>query len=86
MRGLFLFRSHALRDFPLQATVDRALFFQFKALAQAHGVSVNRALERGETGVTVESLVAILAPLEVSLGEFFRPFGGIVRLRTPRRR
>ena len=43
-------------------------------------------LERGESGVTVEALAAILAALGVSLGEFFRPFRQVVRPRTPRRR
>ncbi len=43
-------------------------------------------LERGESGVTVEALAAILAALGVSLGEFFKPFAKVVRPRTPRRR
>ncbi len=43
-------------------------------------------LERGESGVTVEALAAILAALGVSLGEFFEPFAKVVRPRTPRRR
>ncbi len=43
-------------------------------------------LERGESGVTVEALAAILAALGVSLREFFRPFKDVVRPRTPRRR
>ena len=38
-----------------------------------HRTYVGR-LERGESGVTVEALAAILAPLGVSLSEFFRPF------------
>ena len=45
-----------------------------------------RRLERGESGVTVEALAAILAALGVSLGEFFKPFREVVRPRTPRRR
>ena len=43
-------------------------------------------LERGESGVTVEALATILAPLGVSLREFFQPFQGTPRPRTPRRR
>ncbi len=43
-------------------------------------------LERGESGVTVEALAAILAALGVSLGEFFSSFTKVVRPRTPRRR
>ena len=34
----------------------------------------------------LESLAAILAPLGVSLGEFFKPFEDVVRPRRPRRR
>ncbi len=41
-------------------------------------------LERGESGVTVEALAAILAALGVSLREFFKPFREVVRPRTPR--
>ena len=44
----------------------------------AHKAGVHRTyvgrLERGESGVTVEALAAILAALGVSLGDFFRPF------------
>jgi transcriptional regulator with XRE-family HTH domain len=41
-------------------------------------------LERGESGVTVDSLAAILAALDVSLNAFFKPFKEVVRPRTPR--
>ena len=58
--------------------------------ALAHKAGVHRTyigrLERGESGVTVEALAAILAALDVSLREFFRPFKDVVRPRTPRRR
>ncbi len=50
-----------------------------------HRTYVGR-LERGESGVTVEALAAILAALGVSLREFFKPFTKVVRPRTPRRR
>lgn len=53
--------------------------------ARVHRTYVGR-LERGESGVTVEALAAILAALDVSLREFFRPFKNVVRPRTPRRR
>lgn len=59
-----------------------------EALAEKAGVHrtyVGR-LERGETGVTVEALAAILAPMSVTLGEFFAPFEVVVRLRSPRQR
>jgi transcriptional regulator with XRE-family HTH domain len=56
----------------------------------AHLVGVDRTyigrLERGKTGVTVESLATILAVADISLAEFFRPFAQPIRLRTPRRR
>ena len=58
--------------------------------ALAHKAGVHRTyigrLERGESGVTVEALAAILAGMDVSLRDFFRPFGQAVRPRTPRRR
>ncbi len=47
-----------------------------------HRTYVGR-LERGESGVTVDSLAAILVALGVSLGEFFSPFTKVVRPRTP---
>jgi transcriptional regulator with XRE-family HTH domain len=53
--------------------------------AGVHRTYVGR-LERGESGVTIEALAAILAPLGVSLREFFLPFQSAVRPRTPRRR
>jgi len=56
----------------------------------AHLVGVDRTyigrLERGKTGVTVESLATILAVIDVSLAEFFRPFTRPIRVRTPRKR
>jgi transcriptional regulator with XRE-family HTH domain len=56
----------------------------------AHSSGIHRTaigrLERGESGVTIEVLAAILAPLGVSLGDFFQPFAAVVRSRTPRRR
>ena len=52
--------------------------------SKVHRTYVGR-LERGESGVTVEALAAILAALGVNL-EFFRPFKEVVRPRTPRRR
>ena len=58
--------------------------------ALAHKAKVHRTyigrLERGESGVTVEALTAILAALGVSLAEFFEPFKKIQHLKTPRRR
>ena len=54
-------------------------------LARVHRTYVGR-LERGESGVTVETLAAILAPLDIGLGEFFEPFADVLKLRTPRRR
>ena len=56
----------------------------------AHSAGIHRTaigrLERGESGVTIEVLAAILAPLEVSLSDFFQPFASVMRPRTPRRR
>ena len=55
------------------------------AMSGVHRTYVGR-LERGESGVTVEALAAILAALDVSLHEFFKPFMEVVTPRTPRRR
>ncbi len=56
----------------------------------AHKAGVHRTyigrLERGESGVTMEALAAILAALGVSLQQFFKPFKEVVKPRTPRRR
>jgi len=54
-------------------------------LAGVHRTYIGR-LERGESGVTVDTLVTVLAALSVSLAEFFRPFSEPKASRTPRRR
>ena len=54
-------------------------------LAGVHRTYVGR-LERGESGVTVDMLSAILAAMSISLADFFRPFSMPHRARTPRRR
>ena len=72
-----------LRELRLDAGISSK-----ETLAEMSGVHrtyVGR-LERGESGVTVDSLAAILAALDVSLNEFFKPFEDVVRPRTPRRR
>jgi transcriptional regulator with XRE-family HTH domain len=55
------------------------------SLAGVHRTYVGR-LERGETGVTVDTLAAVLAAMKVSLSEYFRPFNQPVSPPTPRRR
>jgi len=55
-------------------------------LASVHRTYVGR-LERGESGVTVETLAAVLAAMSVSLAEFFRNFTQATRpVRTARQR
>ena len=54
-------------------------------MANLHRTYIGR-LERGETGVTVESLAAILVPLGVTLREFFGGFTEVMRTQAPRRR
>jgi transcriptional regulator with XRE-family HTH domain len=53
--------------------------------AGVHRTYVGR-LERGESGVTVDMLAAILAAIPTSLSAFFQPFTKIRRPRTPRKR
>ena len=72
-----------LRELRLKAGITSQESLAHKA--KVHRTYVGR-LERGETGVTVEALAAILAALGVSLREFFRPFKQVVRPRTPRQR
>lgn len=54
-------------------------------LAGVHRTYVGR-LERGETGVTVDMLVTILAPAGITLAQFFRTFTATFKTRPPRRR
>ena len=54
-------------------------------LASVHRTYIGR-LERGESGVTVDALAAVLAAIDLSLAEFFKPFTEAVSPRTPRRR
>jgi transcriptional regulator with XRE-family HTH domain len=84
----------------LNATIRRAIGARVRELRERAGISSQESLahlagvhrtyigrlERGESGVTVETMAAILAPLGVSLSEFFKPFGETARARTPRRR
>ena len=72
-----------LRELRLKAGISSQEALAAKA--GVHRTYVGR-LERGESGVTLEALAAILAPLGVSLGQFFKPFKEVVRPRTPRRR
>ena len=72
-----------LRELRLKAGITSQESLAHKA--RVHRTYVGR-LERGESGVTVETLAAILAALDISLGQFFRPFREVVRPRTPRRR
>lgn len=82
------------------ATLRRSLGTRLRELRQRAGISSQEALaeragvhrtyvgrlERGESGVTVEALGAILAALGVSLSEFFQPFRQVARLHSPRTR
>ena len=72
-----------IRELRLEAGISSQESLAHKA--GVHRTYVGR-LERGESGVTVETLAAILAALGVSLREFFKPFTKVVRPRTPRRR
>lgn len=56
----------------------------------AHGAGFDPSfvgrVERGTTAVTVNTVEALCAALEVSLAEFFRPLDKAFGLRGPRRR
>lgn len=46
---------------------------------------MGRALGAGESGVTLDALAAVLAPMSITLAEFFRPFTRLYKPpRTPR--
>ena len=84
----------------VRAGLRREIGARLRELRLAAGISSQEALagragvdrtyigrlERGESGVTVESLAAILAAMDLSLGQFFREFARPMRPATPRRR
>ena len=72
-----------LRDLRLKAGITSQEALAHKA--GVHRTYIGR-LERGESGVTVEAVAAILSAMDVSLREFFKPFSDAVRRRTPRGR
>ena len=72
-----------LRDLRLQAGISSQE--SLAEISVVHRTYVDR-LERGESGVTVDSLAALCAAPDVSLNEFFKPFEDVVSPKTPRRR
>lgn len=72
-----------LRDLRLKAGIPSQE--GLAARAGVHRTYVGR-LERGESGVTVETLAAVLAALPASLSEFFQPFSRPMKPRSARRR
>lgn len=75
--------GHRLRELRLRAGVGSQEALGH--LAGVHRTYVGR-LERGESGVTVDSLAALLGAMSIGLGEFFHPFKQPIKPRTPRRR
>ena len=55
------------------------------ALAGVHRTYIGR-LERGESGITVDTLATVLSAMSLTLADFFRPFTGVTRVKTPRQR
>jgi transcriptional regulator with XRE-family HTH domain len=55
------------------------------ALAGVHRTYIGR-LERGGSGVTVDTLATVLSAMSLSLAEFFKPFTDATKLKTPRQR
>ena len=73
-----------IRELRLEAGISSQEVLAHRA--KVHRTYVGR-LERGESGVTVEALTAILAALQVPLSEFFEPFQKVHRPKsTPRRK
>jgi len=54
-------------------------------LAGVHRTYIGR-LERGESGITVDTLATVLSAMSLSLADFFRPFTDATRVKTPRQR
>ena len=75
--------GNRLRDLRVQAGITSQE--KLAHSAGVHRTAVGR-LERGESGVTIEVLAAILAPLEIGLAAFFQPFQSMLLPRAPRRR
>ena len=82
-RGLRRDLGKRLRELRLQAGIS-------SQEALAHRAGMHRTyigrLERGESGVTVDTLATILAAMDVTLSRFFRAFDTPKRTRTPRQR
>ena len=75
--------GNRLRDLRVQAGITSQEKLAFSA--GVHRTALGR-LERGESGVTIEVLAAVLAPLEISLAAFFQPFQSMMLSAAPRRR
>ena len=58
---------------------------ELAALAGVHRTYVGR-LERGESGITVDTLATVLSAMSLSLADFFRSFTDVTRVKTPRQR
>jgi transcriptional regulator with XRE-family HTH domain len=83
-----------------QQPLRHAIGARLRELRQAAGISSQEALahqagvhrtyvgrvERGESGITVDTLATILAAMSVSLSEFFATFDHLISARTPRKR
>jgi len=83
-----------------QPALRRAVGDRLRHLRQVAGISSQEALahragvhrtyigrvERGESGITVDMLAAILAAMSISLAEFCRPFTRPTPTSTPRKR
>jgi len=72
-----------LRDLRIHAGISSQEKLAMRA--GVHRTYVGR-LERGETGVTVDMLAAIVAAAGSTLADFFAPFSHPVRPATPRKR
>ncbi len=83
-RSLRLKIGARLKELRLQAGFSSQETLAFRV--GVHPTYIGR-LERGESGVTLEVLTAVLAAMRLSLAEFFAPFDTVIRPRKlPRRR
>lgn len=82
-RTLRLAIGNRLRELRFEAGISSQE--KLADMAGVHRTYIGR-LERGESGVTVDTLSTVVAAMGKSMADFFRTFSRPVRVSTPRRR